>query len=87
MKILYDILMNGITLYRYVLIVYALLTWFPQAYGSKLFEGIEKISRPYLDIFDRFLGPIAGVSFSVIFGLFGLTLIQILIANIFNLFL
>lgn len=86
LNFIYMVLMRGITFYRYILILYALLTWFPQAYQSRFFDWVEKISRPYLSIFDRFLGPVAGVSFSVIFGLFGLTLVQMLIANLFNLF-
>ncbi|MBG9985156.1 YggT family protein [Aerococcaceae bacterium DSM 111022] len=60
--------------YSLLLVLYALLSWFPTAQGSKLGEIVNKLVRPYLQFFERFrFGP---VGFSVIIGLLVLRLAQ-----------
>lgn len=62
--------------YSIILVLYALLSWLPNAYDSKIGQIIIKLARPYLDIFDRFIPPIGGISFNVIIALFALQFIQ-----------
>lgn len=63
-------------IYSLVLVVYALLSWFPNGRQSSLGQFITKLARPYLDIFDQFIPSIGGLSFNVIIGIFVLELIQ-----------
>lgn len=63
-------------IYSLVLVVYALLSWFPNGRQSGFGQLISKLARPYLDIFDQFIPPIGGLSFNVIIGIFVLELIQ-----------
>lgn len=79
---------NLFSLYSIVLVMYALLSWLPNAYDSKIGQIIIKLARPYLDIFDRYIPSFGGISFNVIIALFALRFIQsglrtLLIAIIF----
>jgi YggT family protein len=47
-------------------VVYALLSWFPGAYQSKIGQIVIKIVRPYLRLFDKLPLQFAGIDFSVI---------------------
>ncbi|WP_407101429.1 YggT family protein [Ruoffia sp. FAM 20858] len=62
--------------YTLVLVVYALLSWLPGARESALGQFIVKLARPYLDIFDRFIPPLGGISFNVIIAIFVLRFIR-----------
>lgn len=62
--------------YSIVLVIYALMSWLPGARESGLGEFINKLARPYLDIFDRYIPSIGGVSFNVIIALFVLQFIR-----------
>lgn len=62
--------------YSIVLVIYALMSWLPGARESALGEFINKLARPYLDIFDRFIPSIGGISFNVIIAIFVLQFIR-----------
>ncbi|WP_025728783.1 YggT family protein [Atopobacter phocae] len=57
-----------ITVYIYMLVIYALLSWFPNARHSKLGQWITQIVAPYLDILDQYIPSFGGISFSVVIG-------------------
>lgn len=63
-------------LYSLAIVVYVLMSWFPGAQQSKFGEFLGRICDPYLDFFDRFIPPIAGISFSPIVALIALQFIQ-----------
>lgn len=46
-----QLLNNAISIYTFVLLAYALLSWFPGAYNTPLGRWIEKLARPYLSLF------------------------------------
>lgn len=71
--------------YSIILMIYALLSWFPGARDSKFGQIINKLARPYLDIFDRLIPPIGGISFNVIIAIFTLDLIRKGLFTILNL--
>lgn len=62
--------------YSIVLVIYALMSWLPGARESALGEFINKLARPYLDIFDRFIPSFGGISFNVIIAIFVLQFIR-----------
>lgn len=65
---------KAIEIYTYVLVIYALLSWFPGAYESKIGQFIIKISRPYLSIFDRLPLSIGPIDFTIVVAIFVLQL-------------
>ncbi|WP_257702578.1 YggT family protein [Vagococcus luciliae] len=65
---------KAITIYTYVLVIYALLSWFPGAYDSKIGQFIIRISRPYLSMFDRLNLSIGPIDFTIIVAIFVLQL-------------
>ncbi|UUX34010.1 YggT family protein [Fundicoccus culcitae] len=81
-----SLLLRLLDLYQLVLAVYALLSWFPGGRQSKLGQIITKLSQPYIDIFDRYIPPIGGVSFNVIFAILGIQLVQRGLIMIFSIF-
>ncbi|OYQ65874.1 YggT family protein [Aerococcus sp. 1KP-2016] len=65
---LVNILQDLIYVYTLVLVVYALLSWFPGARDSRFGQLIERLAYPYLSFFDNLIPSIGGVSFSVLIG-------------------
>lgn len=63
-------------LYSTLLVIYALMSWLPGARESQIGQIINRLVRPYLDIFDRYIPSIGGISFNVIIALLVLNLIQ-----------
>ncbi len=65
-----------VSLYSFVLVAYALLSWFPGAYNTKLGQFIIKISRPYLSLFDRFNLSFGPIDFTIIVAIFLLQIVS-----------
>lgn len=70
------VLIRLISLYQWVLIFYALGSWFPNARNSRLYQWIVKLAQPYMSIFDQLIPSFGGISFNVIIALFVLQLVQ-----------
>ncbi|MBO0449825.1 YggT family protein [Enterococcus sp. MJM12] len=52
---------DAVYLYSVLLMIYALLSWFPGGYQSAIGRFLRKICEPYLSLFDRLnltIGPI-----------------------------
>lgn len=69
-----DVLFN---IYRYALIFYFLLSWFPQARQVPLTHYLGVIIEPYLSVFRRFIPPIGILDLSAVVGYFTTYLLQI----------
>lgn len=68
------IVSKAIEIYTWVLVIYALLSWFPGAYESSIGQFIVKIARPYLSIFERVRLNIGPIDFTIIVAIFVLQL-------------
>lgn len=53
-----------INLYVMLIVIWCLLTWFPGASQSALGQFLDRLVHPYLEIFERIIPPLGGVSFS-----------------------
>ena len=60
-----NILYNLVRVYSFILVVYALLSWFPGAYQTSLGQLILRIVEPVLKPFQRFNLQFAGLDFTV----------------------
>ena len=65
-----------VDVYTFVLVAYALLSWFPGAYQTKLGQLIIKLSRPYLSLFDRFNLSFGPIDFTIIVAIFLLNIVS-----------
>lgn len=63
------LLSKCLTIYSLILVIYALLSWFPNAYNSAFGRFIVRMSEPYLRIFQRLPLHIGIIDFSVIVAL------------------
>ena len=61
-------------LYTTLLVIYALLSWFPGGYQSKFGQLLSKICEPYLSIFDRVKLQFGPVDFTILFAVLVLQL-------------
>lgn len=73
---LLSLVSNLFQAYTIVLVIYALLSWLPGARESTLGQFITRLARPYLDIFDRIIPSVGGISFNVIIAIFVLRFIR-----------
>ncbi|KLN95065.1 YggT family protein [Enterococcus cecorum] len=70
MKLIGDV----VYLYTTLLVIYALLSWFPGGYQSKFGQLLSKICEPYLSIFDRVKLQFGPVDFTILFAVLVLQL-------------
>ncbi|MDF2608299.1 MAG: rane protein [Bacillales bacterium] len=76
MSFLFDILSNILSIYMYALIIYILMSWFPQARDTAFGKLLSKICEPYLDPFRRFIPPLGMFDISPIVAIYALQLAQ-----------
>lgn len=71
---LHYLLSLGLEIYSVLLVVYILMSWFPNAYQSKFGQFLSRICEPYLDVFRRIIPPLGMISISGIVALLVLQL-------------
>ncbi|KSU84999.1 YggT family protein [Fictibacillus enclensis] len=73
-----------IGIYRYVIIAYILMSWFPSARESSIGQFIARIVEPYLAPFRRIIPPLGMIDISPIVALFALTFASAGVRIVFN---
>ncbi|RBP06892.1 YggT family protein [Rossellomorea aquimaris] len=76
MVLLYDILSNLIQIYSWALIIYILMSWFPNARETAIGQFLSRICEPYLEPFRRFVPSIGMIDISPIVAFIVLNLAQ-----------
>ena len=76
-----NILYNLVRLYSFILVVYALLSWFPGAYQTSFGQLILRIVEPVLKPFQRFNLQFAGIDWTVLVVIFLLNFVYGIILN------
>lgn len=66
MGIVFAILSQALVLYSYALIIYILMSWFPNARESGIGQFLARICEPYLEPFRRFIPPLGMIDISPI---------------------
>lgn len=72
---LLSIIQGLFQLYSLAILIFALMSWFPGAYETKLGEFLARICEPYLSLFN-FIPPIFGISFAPWVALIALEFIE-----------
>ncbi|MFD1735740.1 YggT family protein [Bacillus salitolerans] len=65
-----NILLQIIQIYSYALIIYILLSWFPNARESGFGQLLAKICEPYLEPFRKIIPPLGMIDISPIVAIF-----------------
>lgn len=76
-----NILYNLVRLYSFILVVYALLSWFPGAYQTSFGQLILRIVEPVLKPFQHFNLQFAGIDWTVLVVIFLLNFVSGIILN------
>ncbi|KAA0564105.1 YggT family protein [Rossellomorea aquimaris] len=76
MVMLYEILYNLIRIYSWALIIYILMSWFPNARETSIGQFLARICEPYLEPFRRFVPSIGMIDISPIVAFIVLNLAQ-----------
>lgn len=70
METLLGLLLKLIQFYSYALIIYILLSWFPNARETGFGRFLAKISEPYLEPFRKIIPPLGMIDISPIVAIF-----------------
>jgi YggT family protein len=70
MGMLFYFLSKLISLYSYALIIYILMSWFPNARQTAIGTFFAKICEPYLEPFRKIIPPIGMIDISPIVAIF-----------------
>ncbi|MFF2445924.1 YggT family protein [Neobacillus sp. NPDC058068] len=74
MEFVFSLLQQVIRIYSYALIVYILMSWFPNARESSIGQFLARICEPYLEPFRKIIPPIGMMDISPIVAILVLNL-------------
>lgn len=64
MEIVVGLLMRAIELYSWALIIYILMSWFPNARETSIGRFLSRICEPYLEPFRKIVPPLGMIDIS-----------------------
>ncbi|MHA2620380.1 MAG: YggT family protein [bacterium JZ-2024 1] len=67
-----NILVTVIHLYILVIVIRILMTWVPPLTGTVVYEFLQDLTDPYLNIFRRIIPPVGMIDFSPIVAILAL---------------
>lgn len=82
-----QLILQLINVYRWILLIYFLLSWLPGAYQSSFGQILVKICEPYVGIFRQFIPPIGMISIAGMVAYFSLFFVEQGIIAIINMLL
>lgn len=66
MEFILQLITKAVTVYLWALIIYILMSWFPNSRESSLGQFLTAICEPFLEPFRRFIPPIGMIDISPI---------------------
>lgn len=82
MYLLIEIILNLLKFYSYLLIAFALLSWFPGAYDTKIGRLLVNLVNPVLRPFRRLRLSFAGLDFTIIVVLFFIQILSQILSGL-----
>ena len=82
-----QLILQLINVYRWILLIYFLLSWLPGAYQSSFGQMLVKICEPYVGIFRQFIPPIGMISIAGMVAYFSLFFVEQGVIAIINILL
>ncbi|NVY95681.1 YggT family protein [Lactobacillus sp. DCY120] len=77
------VLIDLLELYKWLIIIGALLSWLPGVANSALGRGLLRVTQPVFNFFDRIIPPIFGISLSPVWAFIVIDLLEYGIGAIF----
>ncbi len=84
MDLVLKIFVYLIEFYSIALIIYILMSWFPNARGSSIGQFLAKMCEPYLEQFRKIIPPLGMIDISPIVALLVLNLAKSGVFQLFN---
>lgn len=81
--VLFQFISNIIQIYSIILVIYALLSWFPGAPESALGQMVHRLVEPFLSLFKKLPLQFAGLDFTVHVAILLLNFLERLVAQLF----
>ena len=81
--VLFQFISNIIQFYSIILVIYALLSWFPGAPESALGQMVHRLVEPFLSLFKKLPLQFAGLDFTVLVAILLLNFLERLVAQLF----
>lgn len=81
--VLFQFISNIIQIYSIILVIYALLSWFPGAQESALGQMVHRLVEPFLSLFKKLPLQFAGLDFTVLVAILLLNFLERLVAQLF----
>lgn len=81
--VLFQFISNIIQIYSIILVIYALLSWFPGAPESALGQMVHRPVEPFLSLFKKLPLQFAGLDFTVLVAILLLNFLERLVAQLF----
>jgi len=81
--VLFQFISNIIQIYSIILVIYALLSWFPGAPESALGQMVHRLVEPFLSLFKKLPLQFAGLDFMVLVAILLLNFLERLVAQLF----
>lgn len=81
--VLFQFISNIIQIYSIILVIYALLSWFPGAPESALGQMVHRLVEPFLRLFKKLPLQFAGLDFTVLVAILLLNFLERLVAQLF----
>lgn len=78
------VLLKTIQFYSYMMLAYALLSWFPGAYNTWVGKLLTQLVEPVIRPFRRFNLQFAGLDFTIIAVMFALNILSRVLIMIFT---
>jgi YggT family protein len=64
MGIIFNLIIDLIGIYKWILVIYILMSWFPDMRSSKIGYYFAKICEPFLEPFRKIIPPIGMIDIS-----------------------
>lgn len=81
--VLFQFISNIIQIYSIILVIYALLSWFPGAPESALGQMVHRLVEPFLSLFKKLPLQFGGLDFTVLVAILLLNFLERLVAQLF----
>lgn len=81
--VLFQFISNIIQIYSIILVIYALLSWFPGAPESALGQMVHRLVEPFLSLLKKLPLQFAGLDFTVLVAILLLNFLERLVAQLF----
>lgn len=83
MALIGTILLLALEVYSYMIIVYILMSWFPNARESTLGQFLGSLVEPYLGPFRKLIPPLGIIDISPVVAIFALYFARIGVSKLF----